>query len=104
MNTTRGSPLAKTLVAILVIGIAVAAVWFYNKSHTTTVGDHVGEAIDAVPVAASKAIEEVKDSDTLSSVGDNLEEAGENAAKGIEKAGKSTSSAVSKATDGKDAT
>jgi hypothetical protein len=102
--TTRGSPLGRILLIILVIVLIVAGIWYFNKHNSTTVGEHVGEAIDAVPVAASKAIEEVKDSDTLSSVGDNLEEAGENAADGLKKAGKSTSSAVSKATDGNDKT
>ncbi|EGF91534.1 hypothetical protein ABI_29510 [Asticcacaulis biprosthecium C19] len=104
MSTTRGSPLGRILVIILVIVLIIAGIWYFNKNNSTTIGEHVGEAIDAVPAAANKAIEEVKDSDTLSSVGENLEEAGENAGKGLEKAGKSTSSAVSKATDGDDRT
>ncbi|ESQ77735.1 hypothetical protein [Asticcacaulis sp. AC402] len=97
MTTRRSFGLGHLLLVLAIIAAIIAVIWFYNKSHTTTVGDHVGEAIDAVPTAASKAIEDVRDSDTLSSVGENLEEAGDDAAKGLQKAGKSTSSAMSKA-------
>ncbi|ESQ91584.1 hypothetical protein ABAC460_06245 [Asticcacaulis sp. AC460] len=89
---------------ILVVILVIAGIWYFNKNNSTTVGEHVGEVIDAVPAAAGKAIDEVKDSETLSSIGDDLEKAGDKAGKGLEKAGKSTSSAVSKATDGNDAT
>lgn len=101
-------PIAKLLLGLAVIAAIIFAIWHFNRNNSKTVGDHVGEAIDTVPAVAVDAVQEVRDSDTLSSLGASTEEALENtgaaASSALSKAGKSTSSAVSKATDGRDET
>jgi len=92
----RGPGLGRfLLVVLLLLAVAVAGVWFYNKTHVVTVGDHVGEAIDAIPAGVSKAADEATDKDNLDKVGDALKDTGQAASSAMSKTGKAASSAVS---------
>ncbi len=87
----RGSGFGRFLIIILLLIVAVGGVWYYNKTHVVTAGEHVGEAIDAIPSAVSKAT----DKDTLDKIGDALKDTGHAASSALSKTGQAASSAVS---------
>ena len=92
---SRGSGVGRFLLIILLLILAVAGVWYYNKTHVVTAGDHVGKAIDAIPAAVSKAADEAHDNDNLDKVGDALKDTGQAASSALSKTGEVTSRAVS---------
>ncbi|MDV6332242.1 hypothetical protein [Asticcacaulis sp. 201] len=94
----RGPGLGRFLLLIvLVLILAVAGVWFYNKSHSVTVGDRVGKVIDELPVGASKAADELKDSPALAKAGDAIKESGHAASSALSKTGAATERVVTDA-------
>lgn len=93
---TRGSGFGRfVLIIILLLIVAVAGVWYYNKTHVVTAGDQVGKAVDALPAVVSKAADEATDKDNIDKVGDALKDTGQAASSALSKTGKVTSSAVS---------
>jgi hypothetical protein len=92
---TRGSGFGRFVVIILLLIVAVAGVWYYNKTHVVTAGDHVGKAVDAMPAVVSKAADEVTDKDNLDKVGDAIKDTGQAASSALSKTGKTAASAVS---------
>lgn len=88
-DVARGPGLGRFLLIILLfIAIAITGVWYYNKTHAVTVGDHVGEAIDSMPQGVGKAADEATDPENVEKV-----EAA------LDKTGKAASSAVSETSD-----
>jgi len=83
------------LIIILLLIVVVAGVWYYNKTHVVTAGEHVGKAVDAIPAVVSKAADEVTDKDNIDKVGDAIKDTGQAASSALSKTGKATSSAVS---------
>jgi hypothetical protein len=95
-DVARGPSLGRFLVIVLLLVIlAIVAVWGYNKTHIVTAGEHVGNAIDAMPAAVSKVADEATDKGNLDKVGDAVKDTGQTASSALSKAGKATSSAVS---------
>jgi hypothetical protein len=93
---TRGSGFGRfVLIIILLLIVAVAGVWYYNKTHVVTAGDQVGKAVDALPAVVSKAADEATNKDNIDKVGDALKDTGQAASSALSKTGKVTSSAVS---------
>jgi hypothetical protein len=93
---TRGSGFGRfVLIVILLLIIAVGGVWYYNKTHVVTAGDHVGKAVDAIPAVVSKAADEVTDKDNLDKVGDAIKDTGQAASSALSKTGKAAASTVS---------
>ncbi len=93
---TRGQGFGRfILIIILLLIVAVAGVWYYNKTHVITAGDNVGKAVDAIPAVVSKAADEVTDKDNLDKVGDAIKDTGHAASSALSKTGKAASSAVS---------
>ena len=92
---TRGSGFGRFLVIILLLIVVVAGVWYYNKTHVITAGDHVGKAVDAIPAVVSKAADEVTDKDNLDKVGDAIKDTGQAASSALSKTGKAAASTVS---------
>ncbi len=82
--------LAVLLIAVLIVG----GIWLYNRHNSETIGDHIGSAIDAVPVVVEKAADEVTDKDNYTEAGQAIENAGDKAGSALSKAGKATSEAV----------
>jgi hypothetical protein len=95
---TRGSGFGRFVVIILLLIVAVAGVWYYNKTHVVTAGDHVGKAVDAIPAVVSKAADEVTDKDNLDKVGDAIKDTGQAASSALSKTGKAAASTVSETT------
>ncbi len=94
----RGSGFGRFVVIILLLIVAVAGVWYYNKTHVVTAGDHVGKAVDAIPAVVSKAADEVTDKDNLDKVGDAIKDTGQAASSALSKTGKAAASTVSETT------
>ncbi len=93
---TRGSGFGRFVLIIILLLIAgIAGVWYYNKTHVVTAGEHVGKAVDAIPAVVSKAADEATDKDNLDKVGDAIKDTGQAASSALSKTGKATSSAVS---------
>ncbi|HTM81158.1 hypothetical protein [Asticcacaulis sp.] len=92
---TRGSGFGRFVVIILLLIVVVAGVWYYNKTHVVTAGDHVGKAVDAIPAVVSKAADEVTDKDNLDKVGDAIKDTGQAASSALSKTGKAAASTVS---------
>lgn len=92
---TRGSGFGRFVVIILLLIVVVAGVWYYNKTHVVTAGDHVGKAVDAIPAVISKAADEVTDKDNLDKVGDAIKDTGQAASSALSKTGKAAASPVS---------
>lgn len=95
---TRGSGFGRFVVIILLLIVVVAGVWYYNKTHVVTAGDHVGKAVDAIPAVVSKAADEVTDKDNLDKVGDAIKDTGQAASSALSKTGKAAASTVSETT------
>jgi hypothetical protein len=96
---SRGSGFGRfVLIIILLLIVAVAGVWYYNKTHVVTAGDHVGKAVDAIPAVVSKAADEVTDKDNLDKVGDAIKDTGQAASSALSKTGKAAASTVSETT------
>ena len=87
------------LLIILLIAFAIGGVWIYNKNHVVTVGDHVGEVIDAVPAKVSKAADEITDKDALDKTGDSLKDAGKSASSAVSRTGAAASKVVADTSD-----
>jgi hypothetical protein len=83
------------LITVLALIVVVAGVWYYNKTHVVTAGEHVGKAVDAIPAAVSKAADDATDKENLDKVGDAIKYTGQAASSALSKTGKTTSSAVS---------
>lgn len=94
----RGSGFGRFVIIILLLIVAVAGVWYYNKTHVVTAGDHVGKAVDAIPAVVSKAADEVTDKDNLDKVGDAIKDTGQAASSALSKTGKAAASTVSETT------
>ena len=92
---TRGSGFGRFVIIILLLIVAVGGVWYYNKTHVVTAGDHVGKAVDAIPAVVSKAADEVTDKDNLDKVGDAIKDTGQAASSALSKTGKTAASTVS---------
>lgn len=100
MTEAPRSSFGTTLLLIIVlIVVVIGGVWIYNKNHVVTVGDHVGEAIDAVPAKVSKAADEITDKDTISETGDALKDAGKAVSSAASKTGAAASKVVSDTSD-----
>jgi hypothetical protein len=95
---TRGSGFGRFVIIILLLIVVVAGVWYYNKTHVVTAGDHVGKAVDAIPAVVSKAADEVTDKDNLDKVGDAIKDTGQAASSALSKTGKAAASTVSETT------
>lgn len=94
----RGSGFGRFVIIILLLIVVVAGVWYYNKTHVVTAGDHVGKAVDAIPAVVSKAADEVTDKDNLDKVGDAIKDTGQAASSALSKTGKAAASTVSETT------
>jgi|GEM_PF-1251129 len=93
---THGSGFGRfVLIVILLLIVAVAGVWYYNRTHVITAGDHVGKAVDAIPAVVGKAAGEATDKDNLDKVGDAIKDTGQAASSALSKTGKAAASAVS---------
>ena len=79
----------------LVILLLIGGIWLYNRHHSATIGDHIGNAIDEAPAVIGKAADEVTDKDNYAKAGDSIEKAGDKAGHALSKAGAATSEAVS---------
>lgn len=100
MTDVRRSSFGTTLLLIiLLIVFVIGGVWIYNKNHVVTVGDHVGEVIDAVPAKVSKAADEITDKDALDKTGDALKDAGKSASSAVSKTGAAASKVVADTSD-----
>jgi hypothetical protein len=93
---THGSGFGRfVLIVILLLIIAVAGVWYYNRTHVITAGDHVGKAVDALPAVVSKAADEATDEDNLDKMGDAIKDTGKAASSALSRTGKAATRAVS---------
>ena len=84
------------LLTLLVIAIIiVGGIWLLNRHGHETVGDRIGNTIDAVPSKVDRAADELTDKDTYRKTGDQLQDAGAAASSALSKAGAATSAAIS---------
>ena len=84
----RGPGLGRfLLIIVLILIVAIAGVWMYNKNHSVTVGDHVGKVIDELPVGAGKAADELTDRDNYDKAGDAIKDTGQAASSALSKTG-----------------
>jgi hypothetical protein len=98
-DAPRGSFGTTLLLIILLIVVVIGGVWVYNKNHVVTVGEHVGEAIDAVPAKVSKAADEITDKDAIDKTGEALKDVGKSASSAVSKTGAAASKVVSDTSD-----
>ena len=96
--STSSSPRSSgnAILTLLVIAIIiVGGIWLINRHSHETVGDRIGNAIDAAPAKVDNAADELTDKDTYRKTGDQLQDAGAAASSALSKAGAATSSAIS---------
>ena len=95
-TTTSRQSSGNAILTLLVIAIIiVGGIWLLNRHSHETVGDRIGNAIDAAPAKFDDAADELTDKDTYRKTGDQLQDAGAAASSALSKAGAATSSAIS---------
>ena len=98
-TTSRPSPGNAILTLLIIAIIIVGGIWLLNRHSHETVGDRIGNAIDAAPAkfddAADHAADELTDKDTYRKTGDDLKDAGAAASSALSKAAAATSTAIS---------
>ncbi len=98
MSTTTSphrSPGNALLTLLIIAIIIVGGIWLLNRHSHETVGDRIGNAIDAAPAKFDDAADELTDKDTYRKTGDQLQDAGAAASSALSKAGAATSQAIS---------
>ena len=90
-SSSRGGALLTALIILIVI---IAGIWLLNAHSHRTVGDRIGDAVDALPQGVSKAAGELTDKSNLEKAGDALKDTGEAASSAVSQTSEDIKAAV----------